>query len=189
MIGTLVWVHDRTFEVIQKFFGDWFFGLFARLAFASVLLHYFWHSAQLKVVNPRTGADGLFDWLTVEGNAFGQIAPKAFEAVTYDASQLGIGYWLVAYAGTYAEFILPLLIVLGLLTRISSIGMIGFILVMSWVDIAGHGVDEKTIGAPFDRFQDAAIMDQRLLRIVPLVYLTLRGAGAISLDAVLRGLR
>lgn len=189
MLTTFVWIHDRIFEVIQRFFGDWFLGLFARLVFASVLLQFFWNSALTKVVNPRTGADGFFDYFTLQDNAMAQIAPKAFEAVGYDASQLGLGYWLIGYAGAYAEFVLPLLIVLGLCTRLASIGMIGFIAVMSWVDVTGHGADETTIGAPFDRIADSIIADQRLLWITPLVYLILRGAGTVSLDGVLRTFR
>ncbi len=43
------------------------------------------------------------------------------EAVGYDVSQLGIFHWLVVTAGTLAEFILPLLIVIGLLTRLAAL--------------------------------------------------------------------
>lgn len=186
---TLVWIHDRFFNVVQTFFGDWFLGLAARLVFASVLLQYFWNSALTKVVNPRTGADGVFDYFTLQDNAMAQIAPKAFEEVGYDASQLDIGYWLIGYAGAYAEFLLPLLIVIGFATRLASIGMIGFIAVMTWVDITGHGADETTIGHFFDRIADSAIADQRLLWLLPLLYLILRGAGTISVDGMLRTFR
>ena len=40
----------------------------------------------------------------------------------------------------------------------------GFIAVMTWTDITGH---EAKIGGFFDRFQDAAIADQRLLWLFP----------------------
>jgi putative oxidoreductase len=107
------------------------------------------------------------------------------EAYGYDPSQVPFVPWgIVVYAGTYAEFILPVLIVLGLFTRLASLGMIGFILVQSYVDIAFHGVDDKTIGAWFDRFSDAAILDQRTLWIFLLLTLVVKGAGAISLDAL-----
>ena len=46
---------------------------------------------------------------------------------------------------------------------------------------SGHGAK---IGGFFDRFQDAAIADQRLLWLFPLVYLVIRGPGLISLDTV-----
>jgi len=37
--------------------------------------------------------------------------------------------------------------------------MIGFVLVQSITDIFGHQVDASTIGALFDRFPDAVILD------------------------------
>lgn len=92
---------------------------------------------------------------------------------------------LIVLAGTYAEFILPALILIGLFTRLSSLAMIGFIVVMSIVDITGHGASAKTIGALFDRIQDGVIADQRLLWIFPLIYLIIKGAGAISVDGLL----
>jgi putative oxidoreductase len=84
--------------------------------------------------------------------------------------------------GTYGEFILPLLVVLGLFARIASLGMIAFIGVQTVVDVTVHKVGPETIGALFDRFPDAVILDQRLLWVFPLVYVALKGAGAISLD-------
>ena len=38
----------------------------------------------------------------------------------------------------------------------------------------------------FDRFPDAAILDQRLLWLVPLVFVVIRGAGYVSLDTLLK---
>jgi putative oxidoreductase len=67
--------------------------------------------------------------------------------------------------------------------------MIVFVAVQSYVDIAFHGADEKTIGAWFDRLSDATILDQRALWIFPLAYLVIRGAGAISLDYLFAGRR
>jgi putative oxidoreductase len=119
--------------------------------------------------------------------AYVQIFPKAMEAVGYDSSQLGFSHWLIAVAGTWAEFILPLLVVLGLATRLSSIGMIGFIVVMSLVDIYGHGAtDAKTLGSWFTATSDSIIMDQRLYWVFTLFVLVVRGGGAISVDAILR---
>ena len=61
------------------------------------------------------------------------------EAVVYDTSQMGFFHWAVVTGGTIAEFILPALIVLGLLTRLASLGMIGFVVVQSLTDLYGHG--------------------------------------------------
>lgn len=184
LFRTAVSIHNAIFDGLQAALQDWFLGLTMRLAWCSALLIYFWNSAYLKVINARSGPQGPLDYLTVEDNALIQMAPKAFEAAGYDASQLGVHYWLMAYGGTYAEFILPLLILIGLFTRLASVGMIGFILVMTWVDLTGHSVDQSTIGAVFDRVQDSAILDQRLLWLLPLVYLTVRGGGLVSLDGL-----
>jgi putative oxidoreductase len=107
------------------------------------------------------------------------------EAAGYDPSALALHQHIIVYAGTYAEFILPALVVVGLFTRLAAAGMIVFVAVQSYVDINFHGADAATIGALFDRVPDAAIVDQRLLWLVPLVYLVVKGAGAVSLDQLL----
>ena len=79
----------------------------------------------------------------------------------------------------------PSLIVIGLLTRIAAIGMIVVVIVQSFVDVYGHGLEGKFVGAPFDRFPDAIIFDQRLLWIFVLGILALHGAGKVSVDYLL----
>ena len=112
------------------------------------------------------------------------------EAAGYDLDAIALFPWkLVALAGTWGDALLPVLILLGLFTRLASAGMIGFIVVMTIVDIGFHGVDATAIGAPFDRVQDSPIWDQRLLWTFPLFVLMLNGAGRLSLDAVLAGRR
>ena len=108
--------------------------------------------------------------------AYAQIFPKAMEAVTYDVTQLSIFHWAVVVAGTWAEFILPALIVIGLLTRLSALGMIGFIIVQSLTDLIGHGGLEhtETFGAWFDRFRVSGILDQRSFWIFMLLVLVLK---------------
>ena len=39
-----------------------------------------------------------------------------------------------------AEFVLPALIVAGLITRLATLGMVGVVVVQSLADILGHGV-------------------------------------------------
>ena len=109
------------------------------------------------------------------------------ENVGYDPSALGLWHWAVVTAGTWAEFILPLTILIGLFTRFSALGMIGFIVVQSLTDLYGHGLsgDAKFIGGWFDRIPDAMLMDQRLLWIFPLIVLVIKGAGALSVDRAL----
>ena len=173
-MNALISLHTAVFGQIERL-SPMVLPTLARLVFAAVLLRYFWSSALTKL-------DGPF---MLSSGAFVQIFPKKFEALGYDPSQFGLLDRLIILGGTYAEFILPLLIVIGLLTRLSSLGMIGFIVVQSLTDIYGHGADAKTIGVWFDKASDAHIMDQRAFWVFVLVYLAFRGAGPLSLDRVL----
>lgn len=179
MLQTMKDLYKAVFSSIQYATEGWLLGLSARLAFSSVLLFYFLNSAQTKVGSGFPGS------LIVEGNTYAQMFPKLFESVGYDASKISfIPYGVMAYAGTYGEFLIPILILLGLFTRAMALGMMLFIAVMTYVDIYGHDADAATIGAFFDRVQDSAIADQRLLWVFPLVYLVIRGPGWISADAI-----
>ena len=176
LVNGLTRLHNSIFGAIERLLNGWFLGLAARLVFSSVTMLFFWNSAKTKLgSNPLSPSTG----------AYAQIFPKKFEAAGYDTDAMASLDTLVVLAGTYAEFLLPAFILIGLFTRLSAIGMIGFITVMSLVDISGHGLDAKSIGAMFDRFQDAVIADQRLLWIFPLAYLAVKGAGAISVDGLL----
>lgn len=183
-MNALLSIYDALVNAVERLTRGWFFGLFARFTFASVLYFYFLNSAKTKV------GDGILGFFSVSPNAYYQIALPAVEAAGGDVSQVAFFPWtLMVVAGTYAEFILPLLIIVGLFTRIASVGMIIFIAVQSYVDIAVHQVGAETIGAMFDRFSDGLIADQRLLWIFPLVYLAVRGAGALSIDRLLTARR
>lgn len=153
----------------------------ARFTFAAVLLVYFWHAAATKL------GPGLFGLFQPAMGAYAQIFPRAMEAAGYDPGQLGLWHRAVVVAGTAAEFVLPLLIVLGLVTRLAALGMIGFVVIQSLTDLYGHGgiAHVQTLGAWFDRLPDGAILDQRLLWVFVLVTLVAKGAGPLSLDRVL----
>jgi len=182
MITPIRALHDQAFGAVERHFGPWLPGLFARLVFAAVLLAYFLNSAMTKI------GPGALGFLTVTDSAYFQILPPVVEAHGFDVSQVPFLPWgLVVHLGTYAEIVLPVLIVVGLFTRLAALGMIGFVVVQSFVDIAFHHADDKTIGALFDRLPDSAILDQRALWMVLLVYLVVRGAGAVSLDRLLAG--
>lgn len=181
MITTL---HDAFFTRLERLTDGWFLGLFARFVFAAVLWGYFLSSAGTKV------GEGLTGFFMIAPGAYYQIALPAVEAAGGDVSQVAFLPWgLIVTLGTYAEFILPLLVVIGLFTRVAALGMIVFIGVQTLVDITVHMVGPETVGALFDRFPDALILDQRLLWLMPLVYLTLRGAGLVSVDALLSSRR
>ncbi|MFP7673687.1 DoxX family protein [Marivita sp. S0852] len=155
--------------------------LFARFVFAATLLGYFWASALTKL------GDGMMGVFSPSTGAYAQIFPRQMEAVVYDVSQLGVFHWAVVVAGTWAEFILPLLIVIGLFTRLAAIGMIGFVVLQTLTDLYGHGgiAHADTLGAWFDRVPDSLILDQRAFWMLILVTLVIKGAGALSLDRIL----
>jgi len=176
----LVSLHNAVFNLIERA-GNWLLPLAARFTFAAVLLVYYWNSGLTKL------GDGIFGLFSPSIGAYSQIFPKQLEAVGYDTSQLGVFHWLVVMAGTWAEFILPLLLLVGLATRLAALGMIGFVVMQSLTDVYGHGVsDLKTLGAWFDRFPDSVILDQRLFWVFILSVLVIKGAGALSVDALLR---
>jgi len=161
--------------------AEWLLPTLAHLLFAGILLMYFWVSGLTKL---GEGFGGVFSPST---GAYVQIFPRLMEAVGYDTTQFSTLHRLVVLAGTWAEFILPALIVLGLLTRLAALGMIGFIAVQSLTDLYGHNgwADPKVIGGWFDRFPDGIILDQRALWVFVLMVLVLKGAGPLSFDRAL----
>ncbi len=157
---------------------DWLIPTLARFLFAAVLLVYFLNAGMTKL------GDGFAGLWTPSTGAYAQIFPKAFEAAGYDTDALTLYHRAVVVLGTLAEFLLPALIVLGFLTRIAALGMIGFVMVQSLTDIFGHG-QEGILGAWFDRFPDALLMDQRALWLFLLIILVIKGAGPLSFDRAL----
>ena len=151
----------------------------ARLVFAGTLLFYFWRSAATKL------GDGLFGFLNPSVGAYAQIFPKAMEAVGYDPTQMSMLHTLIVIAGTWGEFLLPLMIVIGLLTRIAALGMICFVMVQSIVDVTGHGVGGRDLGAWFDAASGSLIIDQRSFWMFLFIVILLKGAGPFSLDRYL----
>lgn len=173
--------HARAAAALSRA-GEALLPLLARLVFAASLAGYFWASALTKF------GPGPLGLLRPSSGAYAQIFPRQFEAVGYDASQLGLWHWAVALAGTWAEVLLPLLILVGLATRLAALGMIGFVAVQSLTDLYGHGglAHAATLGAWFDRAPDGVILDQRLFWVFVLLLLVFKGAGALSLDRLLR---
>jgi len=176
----LISLHAAIFQRLENNAG-WLLPTLARLVFVAVLFLYFWKSAMTKI------GDGVFGILSPSFGAYYQIFPRAMDAAGGDISQLGTFHWLVIVAGTFAEILLPILIVLGLFTRLAALGTIGFVFVQSLTDIYGHKADADTIGSWFDRFSDSLIVDQRSFWVLLLVILVVKGAGPLSLDRMLGG--
>lgn len=172
----LITLHHRVFGALEAQSGA-VLPTLARAVFAGTLFFYFWNSALTKL------GDGIF---TPNINAYIQIFPRAFEAAGFSPSGLGPLATPIVLLGTYAEFVLPVLLVIGLFTRIAALGMIGFVAVQSWVDVMGHGVGGDDLGAWFDGTADALILDQRAFWVLLFLVLVFRGAGPLSVDALLR---
>ncbi|MEX0369216.1 MAG: DoxX family membrane protein [Tateyamaria sp.] len=172
-------IHSAIFSPLER--ADWLLPTLARFLFAAVLAVYFWVSGMTKL------GDGVLGIFQPSLGAYAQIFPRVMENVGYDVTQLGFYHWAVVTAGTVAEFVLPLLIIIGLLTRLASIGMIGFIVVQSLTDLNGHGKwgDGLVLGAWFDAPSNSLIMDQRALWVFLLLLLVIKGAGPISFDRAL----
>lgn len=151
----------------------------ARIVFLGTLFVYYWNSALTKF------GDGFVGLFKPSDGAYIQVFPKVVEAAGYDFSQLTAFHSVVVFFGMWAEVILPILIVIGLLTRLAALGMIGFVVVQSIVDITGHGLGAGDIGSWFDGMPSALIVDQRAFWVFLLIVLVLRGAGPLSIDRML----
>ncbi len=142
--------------------------LLARVIFLLTLFFFFWNSAMTKF-------DGF---LRLSDGAYYQIFPKAFEAAGYNTGDFPFWRKLVVWFGAISEVILPILLVLGLFTRLASLGMIGFVVVMTWTDIRGHGA---SLGGVFDS-DVASILDVRVYWVFLLIALSVMGGGYLSAD-------
>ncbi|WP_299729934.1 DoxX family protein [uncultured Tateyamaria sp.] len=173
-------LHTALFAPLER--ADWILPTLARFLFAAILAAYFWVSGLTKV------GEGLFGVFQPSLGAYAQVFPKVMESVGYDITQLGVYHWAVVTAGTLAEFILPVLIIIGLMTRLASLGMIAFIVVQSLTDLNGHDKwgDGLVLGAWFDAPSNSLIMDQRALWMFLLLLLVIKGAGPLSFDRALK---
>lgn len=181
MIHFLTSLHNTVFDGLERLSAA-IMTTTARFLFAAILLIYYWNSALTKL------GDGVFGVVRPSDGAYIQIFPKAVEAAGYDFSALGVHHWAIVTLGMWAEFVLPLLIVIGLFTRLAALGMIGFVTVQTLTDLYGHGgiAHEGTLGAWFDRVPDSIVLDQRAFWVFMLLYLVFRGAGPLSADRLLR---
>lgn len=167
---TLIAAHNALFAPLDDR-SAMIISTLARLVFFAVLFFYFWNSAVTKI-------DGSI--FTPSAGAFAQMFPKAAEAASYDVTQLTFFQRIVIFFGTVSEFVLPVMLLVGLLTRLAAIGMIGFIAVQTLVDVTGHGV---ALGSLFDNAPQ--LIDQRTMWTFLFLVLVIKGAGPLSLDRLI----
>lgn len=159
-------------SVFGRFGSDAVVTTLARVVFLAVLAVYYLNAAGMKTEG------GFF---TPSAGGFAQIFPMAADAALYDVGQMTVFQRLVVIAGMLAEYVLPVLLVIGLFTRAAALGAIGLVAVQTQVDVTGHG-------APLGNWFDTSIglLDERTMWVFLLVVLVLRGAGPLSVDRVLR---
>jgi putative oxidoreductase len=87
-----------------------------------------------------------------------------------------------------AQTVLPVLLVVGLATRIAASGMIGLIAMTAMIDIFARNAPPEVIGALFDASPYDPISDLRLLWITVLAVPAVLGGCGLSLDGLIRRL-
>ncbi|MEO1191200.1 MAG: DoxX family protein [Pseudomonadota bacterium] len=167
--------HTAVFRMLDRLTEGWFLTTLARFLFLLVLFDFFFNSAMTKL------GDGFFGFLTLSDGAYWQIVPGMVQAAGFQPGNVGFLGDLIVFFGTWSEIILPILIVAGLFTRLSAIGMIGFIVVMTWVDLSHGTLTPEAIGTFFDPKADG-LWDRRVLWVFLLLVLAVKGPGPLSLD-------
>lgn len=141
----LMWPFATLQTLSERFLQPWLLLLVARLGIANV----FWMSGRTKV-------EGL---LTLK--------PSTLYLFEYEYKVPLLPPDVSAHAATYAEHILPILLVLGLFTRFSALGLIVMTLVIQLFVLPD--------GWP-----------THLLWMAPLLVIVRYGAGPVGLDRVLK---
>lgn len=135
---------NRVADALERWIGHSLIALAARFAIAGILL-----------LSGRTKVEG---WLTVSGTAIALFADEYKVPLLPPA--------LAAHLATYAEHLFPILLVLGLCTRLSALALLGMTAVIQ-----------------IFVYPDA--WPTHLSWAALLLYLAGRGAGVVSLDRAL----
>jgi putative oxidoreductase len=112
MLQKLTRPYDRAVALLSGRFAESIALIFVRIALAAI----FWFSGRTKV------EEGSL--LTVSENAIYQFSEEPFSNVPLLPPEFA------AYLTTYAEHFLPILLVLGLFTRLSALALLGMTLVI-----------------------------------------------------------
>lgn len=137
--------YNRVAAYLQRGLSDNVLCLVARLGIASIFF-----------LSGRTKVEGLLS-----------ITPGTYELFQTDFALPLLSPWLAAHLATYAEHLFPLLLVLGLFTRLSALALLGMTLVI-------------------EVFVYPDAWPTHLSWAGLLLLLIARGAGALSLDRLLR---
>lgn len=136
---------NRLAEHLQMWVGDTLLCLIARLGIASIFF-----------LSGRTKVEGLLT-----------ITPSTYELFQSEYALPLVSPYLAAHLATYAEHLFPLLLVLGLFTRLSALALLGMTLVI-------------------EIFVYPDAWSTHLSWAGLLLLLIARGAGKLSLDWVLK---
>ncbi|WP_248920553.1 DoxX family protein [Pseudomonas entomophila] len=136
---------NRLADRLQGLLSDSLLCLVARLGIASIFF-----------LSGRTKVEGLLT-----------ITPGTYELFQSDYALPLVSPWLAAHLATYAEHLFPLLLVLGLFTRLSALALLGMTTVI-------------------EVFVYPDAWPTHLSWAGLLLLLIARGGGALSLDRVLR---
>lgn len=143
--STLRQYWNRSAERLQRLLSDSVLCLVARLGIASIFF-----------LSGRTKVEGFLS-----------ITPSTYELFQSEYALPLLSPWLAAHLATYAEHLFPLLLVLGLFTRLAALALLGMTLVIEiFVYPDAWSVHLSWAGL--------------------LLLLIARGAGALSLDRLLR---
>lgn len=153
MLQTLTRPYDRFVDLVSSRIPETLLLLFVRVTLAGI----FWRSGRTKV---EEGS-----WLTVSENTIYQFGDDPFNKVPLLPSEFA------AYLTTYAEHALPILLLLGLFTRLSALALLGM-----------------TVVIQIFVFPEAWWQVHSLWVALALV-LVVRGGGGLSADALLTGRR
>ncbi len=145
--------YDRAVALVSAKWAEAIMLLMVRLALAGI----FWRSGRTKV------EEGSL--LTVSETTIFQFGDDPFNKVPLLPSELA------AYLTTYAEHALPILLVIGLFTRISALALMGMTLVI------------QIFVFP------EAWWQVHILWVALALVLIVRGGGGLSLDKILSGRR
>ncbi len=110
MTKIIVATLDRASQVMAMI-PAWFVSLLIRTAVASA----FWRSVQTKISGWELFGQSWKFW---------NVSDSTFLLFEHEYAVPLLPVKLAAYLGTYSEFFLPIAIVLGLLTRLSAIGLL-----------------------------------------------------------------